>query len=455
MCFMLGVLGALGILIGNMWTQQRYTELGLLLLAIVLTTILVLRQLRAYTQMFHRMLDDIRYHDFSLHYTYKGKSKTERQMVEQINEVISQLKQVHLGYEKQMQYYKTVLDAIDSCIVVSNNEGKVSWCNRCAEQQLCGHAFHSLDELAKTDEHFPALLRQMKPGEIKSIRVYRNDMSIDWAITMTEYIDKGKFYRIYHLRNIRLLLEENEMEAWQKLVRVLTHEIMNSIAPIISLSETLVDYLPEEPLPTSTETITENEEDEDDEDLTMNNGQILQQGLATIHRRSKGLLEFVENYRKLTRIGSPILAPVRAKDLLNTIRELYPDAPLVFRGDQTDFLLMIDRTQVEQVLINLIKNANEACEGVTEPNITLFSTFDDETQIFRLSITDNGSGILPEVQERIFVPFFTTKTSGSGIGLSICKQIMMLHGGGISVMSVPGKGTTFTLKFANAQRQRS
>ena len=452
MSCLLVVLGALGLLAGSMWTQQRYIELGLLLLSMILTALLTLKQLHIHTRMFHRMLDDIRFHDFSLHYIYKGKSKTERQLVEQFNEVIHQLKQVHLSYEKQMQYYKTVLDTIDSCIVVCNGTGKVSWCNRCAEQQLCGHAFHSLDELAKTDEHFPVLLRHMKPGEIKSIRVYRNDMAIDWAITMTEYINKGQYNRIYHLRNIRSLLEENEMEAWQKLVRVLTHEIMNSIAPIISLSETLVDYLPEEAPNDFPESIQKEEEDEDDE-MELNSSAILKQGLDTIHRRSKGLLEFVENYRKLTRVGSPILAPVPAKELLKSIQELYTDAPLTFRSDQTECMLMIDRTQVEQVLINLIKNANEACQEKTDPQINIFSSFDDETQVFRLSISDNGNGILPEVQERIFVPFFTTKSTGSGIGLSICKQIMMLHGGGISVMSTPGKGTTFTLKFINAQRK--
>ena len=126
--------------------------------------------------------------------------------------------------------------------------------------------------------------------------------------------------------------------------------------------------------------------------------------------------------------------------------------PLVFHQDQSDCVLMIDRTQIEQVLINLIKNAKEACEDQPEPQVTVRTHFDEHLEIFLLSVSDNGKGILPEVLDRIFVPFFTTKTTGSGIGLSICKQTMMLHGGTISVVSVPEKYTTFTLKFVNVRR---
>lgn len=252
------------------------------------------------------------------------------------------------------------------------------------------------------------------------------------------------------------------MVAWQKLVRVLTHEIMNSIAPIISLSETLTDYLPHNPafsdkintVNSNSEDIDiETDEEEENDDNEMNSSRIIEQGLNTIHRRSKGLLEFVENYRKLTRIGTPSLTSVPVNELLADLQKLFTDMPLDIRGDHHDLTLMIDRTQIEQVLINLIKNAHEACSNVAQPKVSICTHYDEFLGIFLLSVSDNGKGILPEVLDRIFVPFFTTKPSGSGIGLSICKQTMMLHGGSISVTSVPNKHTTFTLKFVNLKQK--
>ena len=437
---------------GYCYSNKQYL---LMVLSISIATIICVRIIRLQQRsahMFNRMLEDIRYNDFSLHFSSKGKSKTEQRMALQINDVMERLKKIHLGYEEQMQYYKTLLDTIDSCIIVSNPSGEVVWSNHHAETQLCGHAFHSLNDLSSIDTKFPLLLQKMKPGDIKTIRIYKNDLAIDWAITVTEYIKKGIGYRLFHLRNIRSLLEENEMEAWQKLVRVLTHEIMNSIAPIISLSETLVDYLPQdEEQSSATHTSLPDDEEEDDMDENMQGPSIIEQGLQTIHRRSKGLLEFVENYRKLTRISSPILVLVTVNELLEELRKLFSNLPIDFRGDHLDSQLMIDRSQIEQVLINLIKNAYEACEETTEPQIIVRGHLDEDLNIFLISVSDNGKGIIPEVLDRIFVPFFTTKSSGSGIGLSISKQIMMLHGGSISVTSVPNKRTSFTLKFVNVK----
>lgn len=458
---LLVLLTGMGMLASYSYIKDSLLGMCLCICVIIIISIMILHQQRKTTRMFNRMLEDIRYHDFSLHYSYVGKSRTEQLMASQINEVIDKLKKVHLSYEEQTQYYKTLLDTIDSCIVVSDPEGKIIWTNRSAEVQICGHPFHSLNELANVDEKFPTLLRNMRPGDTKALRTYKDDLVIDWAITLTEYLKKGIYYRLYHLRNMRTLLEENEMEAWQKLVRVLTHEIMNSIAPIISLSETLIDYIPQQdtnslnsssPNKLSEKGNTMKDNDDDEQVQNMYNSNIIQQGLNTIHRRSKGLLDFVENYRKLTRIGTPALSPVPVNELLSDLSKLFNDIPLNIRGDHRDTILLIDRTQIEQVLINLVKNAYEACANMPHPQISICTHFDDFLDIFLISVTDNGKGILPEVVDRIFVPFFTTKPTGSGIGLSICKQTMMLHGGSISVSSVPHEHTTFTLKFVNIQK---
>ena len=226
------------------------------------------------------------------------------------------------------------------------------------------------------------------------------------------------------MKNFRTrVLERNEMEAWQKLIRVLTHEIMNSITPIISLSETLSER-----------------------EVSEKNYPVMRQGMQTIYRRSKGLLEFVENYRRLTRLPAPVRRPVSVSELLQDLQKLFPEEYISIEMPVKDRNLQIDRIQIEQVLINLIKNAKEACGKKEQPEITVKMLPSLSWQCL-VTVSDNGEGILPEVQDKIFVPFFTTKTSGSGIGLSLCKQIMNRHGGNITVKSAVGKGSCFTLQF--------
>jgi signal transduction histidine kinase len=172
-------------------------------------------------------------------------------------------------------------------------------------------------------------------------------------------------------------------------------------------------------------------------------------GMKTIHRRSTGLLEFVNNYRKLSRLPNPILAPIKIGDLIGHVRKLFSNKEVkyIYQLENENRILMLDRSQIEQVLINLLKNATEACEGKDNPKIHITSHYQADKRIFQLTISDNGCGILPNVLDKIFVPFFTTKPKGSGIGLSLCKQIINNHGGSISVSSETNKGTSFTLKF--------
>ena len=198
------------------------------------------------------------------------------------------------------------------------------------------------------------------------------------------------------------------------------HEIMNSITPIISLSETL-----------STREVEYSR---------------MLQGMQVIHKRSKGLLEFVENYRRITRIPAPVKEKVTLAELFNGIAELIPNDYISFAQPAPQISIKADRTQMEQVLINIIKNAIEACAEVPSPQIQVQSSV-SETGTVSITVSDNGPGILPNVLDKIFIPFFTTKENGSGIGLSLCKQIMHLHGGNITVRSTPEQGSEFTLFF--------
>ncbi len=234
----------------------------------------------------------------------------------------------------------------------------------------------------------------------------------------------------FRSRLYQSVVTEAEMEAWQKLIRVLTHEIMNSIAPIISLSETV------------TERATVNGMNEKDY-------QIMLQTIQTIHRRSRGLLDFVENYRKLTRIPAPVVYSFSVLNFFQDIQKLVQANDMVFTYSVQPETLYVcaDRALLEQVLINLLKNATEACKGNTSTELKM-KAFQQERMVV-LTVSDNGEGIVPEALDKVFVPFFTTKSGGSGIGLSLCRQIINRHNGTISVESTVGKGTLFTIKLPN------
>ena len=399
--------------------------------ACVLVLILIAQVVSSYSQgnrRLGRMIESIRHGDFSLSYSINRHSRMEKRLVEDINEVMTDLRGKISAQEERYRYYETLLDTVDTCMLVTDKEGEVMWMNQSAVKELCGYAIHRLEELKGLNADFPLILEALQPGEVKVVRIYKEEFMQDMAMTVTEYSTNRETLRLINLKNIRSILEENEMEAWQKLVRVLTHEIMNSITPIVSLSDTLCDRVVQQGM---------------DEDS------LLWQGMKTIHRRSKGLLGFVENYRKLSRLASPILAPVRVGDWLGDIKKLFPSSKVqyIYKVEDENLKLMIDRSQMEQVLINLLKNAGEACAEQPHPEVKVETVYLAEKHIFQLSVKDNGCGILPEVQDKIFIPFFTTKTTGSGIGLSLCKQIMTLHGGSIRVSSEVGKGSCFTLKL--------
>ena len=239
--------------------------------------------------------------------------------------------------------------------------------------------------------------------------------------------DMNEALEIFRTRTHDTVMEEAETKAWQKLISVLTHEIMNSIAPIISLSETL-------------------SEREESEEIDPERYQVMQQAMETIHRRSKGLLSFVENYRTLTRLPQPAKQPIAMHPLLKSIQQLTASSGIDFSWSvyPPQLILNADKTMVEQLLINLLKNAHEACSGQTIIEIEVKAEMvGDKVEI---SVSDNGQGISPEAMDKIFIPFYSTKANGSGIGLSLCRQIVARHKGKISVQS-DKNGTQFRIEF--------
>jgi signal transduction histidine kinase len=258
-------------------------------------------------------------------------------------------------------------------------------------------------------------------------------------LAATMFQTEGKINKVIACQNINDAMDETEARAWQKLLSVMTHEIMNSVAPISSLAGTLKNRL------LQTTSLGEGGSGERDD---------LELGLETIKRRSEGLLKFAETYRNLNKISTPNLKKVFVRDLFENLHTLMQptldqkNVELEVILKDPELIIEVDVNLIEQVLINLVINALEAVKEKPNPRIVLSAT--NEGNKMLIKVADNGVGISDELLDKIFIPFFSTKKSGSGIGLSLCKQIMLLHKGTIQVQSVEGEGTAFVLIFRNS-----
>ncbi|MEY8707037.1 ATP-binding protein [Bacteroides faecichinchillae] len=404
-----------------LFQKHLWFSVSICVLLLIVTSMSLYRMQFKQISLLRRLTDSLRYNDLMQTFHPPFKNKIMDEWSKELSEALKDFRERLLVEEVKHQYYENLLNKVDTAVLVTDKTGYIEWMNQTA-----------IDHLGPIVQLPENLQRAAIAPDTSVVRLEQNGTILEMAISCTIFTSTRKEHQLISLKNIHSVLERNEMEAWQKLIRVLTHEIMNSITPIISLSETLSERgIPDQ--------------------LSEKEYSIMLQAMQTIHRRSKGLLEFVENYRRLTRIPTPVCSNVSITELFIDLKKLFPQKQFHIEIPSTDIFLYIDRTQIEQVLINLLKNAHEACSRKTNKNIEI-KISSHSTSTITLTVSDNGEGILPNVLDKIFVPFFTTKTSGSGIGLSLCKQIITLHKGSISVKSEPGKGSSFNLTFPIIQR---
>ena len=324
----------------------------------------------------------------------------------------------------ELLFYKALMDGVDTAVMLVTDNGHIEWMNRAAKP------------LARGGEQLPEAIMQALSARACELRLDGSE----YSFSCSRVVMRNSARNLIAMKNIHGAMEKSKVDAWHKLVRVLTHEIMNSMTPIISLSETLC-------------TSVRSDSFGSDEDSVEN----IRRGLEIINRRSSGLLSFVENYRKLTRLAAPDKKEFSIAALVDDIKELFPQPFITFdAATMGDTLLCADRAQLEQVFINVLKNAVEACEEreASDANYNKKVLFtvekcadDNGAEYIAFLVRDNGVGILAPAQEQIFVPFFTTKKQGSGIGLSLCKQIVVNHGGSIELLSEENNGCTVVCKL--------
>lgn len=385
-----------------------------------------------------RFLMAIKYSDFSQTFNRNNLGGTFTELGDAFEQVISRFQETKREKEEHYKYLTTVTQHVGIGLVSFNQSGKIELLNNAAKRILKVNSLKNIHELPPEKADLIETFLSIKRNGKKLIKVNNDREMSQLFIYATEFKLRDQFYKLVAFQNIQNELEEKEMEAWQKLIRVLTHEIMNSVTPISSLSSTVAKILDE----------TKN----DNKSLDSETVDDLAAALNTIHKRSEGLINFVDKYRDLTRIPKPDFKIFTIEKLFSRISHLMEnelrERNIEFKTSITPASLEItaDAQLIEQILINLILNSMQALDGKNSARIEMRATMDEQCRVL-IQIEDNGVGIEKDVQDKIFIPFFTTKKEGSGIGLSLSRQIMRVHGGIISVASVPNTYTIFTLRF--------
>jgi two-component system nitrogen regulation sensor histidine kinase NtrY len=384
-------------------------------------------------------LADIRYDEASSSFKTQSNDPVAQQLQRDMNEALNKQRQTKKEKDSEYQFFKNIVQHVGIGILTFKRDGNIQIINNAAKRLMRIERADRLDDLREVSDALVEAFLKLKTGGRELIRVKNGDETVQLSVYAIELTLRGEEVKLISMSNIQSELEEKEMEAWQNLVRVLTHEIMNSVTPISSLAGVVEEELGRKL--GANELSMKRDEAED-----------MHLSVQTISKRSEGLIKFVKEFRSLTHIPKPKLSEVAVKPLLEELAMLHKkeladkNISISISVEPANSTVHVDKTLIEQVLINLIKNAIQAFEDKPYQSIALTSYVNEKGNVI-ISVKDNGTGIEPEALEKIFIPFFSTKKTGSGIGLSLSKQIMRQHEGNISVKSVLGEGTEFLLRF--------
>ncbi len=387
----------------------------------------------SFNRKFVRFLESVRYSDFTIKFRADNvMGDTFQELNQQFNEVLMAFRQARAEKEANLQYLNAIVQHIGTGLITFDAGGGVNLVNNSALRMLDIYRLRQMSDLQESHPRLFDMLSELETG-VRELYISPQDQPL--AVQGTTIQMRGTWVRIVALQNIGTELQQKEVEAWQNLTRVLRHEIMNSMTPIVSLVGTMRLIVNED-----IEQTTQNEEAVGD----------LKEALQTLEKRSQGMMKFVNAYRDFTTLPKPNMRTISVKELLQEVLQLL-QADLTTAGVSSkmevlpdQLTVMADADQLQQVLINLIKNALEAFREQSEPRIEL-QAYSTDNQRVTINVRDNGFGIEPEALEKIFIPFYTTKRTGSGIGLSLSRQILQQHNGQLVVNSEVNTGTVFSL----------
>ncbi|NOQ24674.1 MAG: hypothetical protein GQ564_04860 [Bacteroidales bacterium] len=409
---------------------------------LIIQIILIIRRLNYLNRDLIAFFDSLKYDDSTILLTNEFQNINYLRLSRRLQVVNRQILSLKEKNAKQDQYFKTITELSNVGLLSFNEKGSIKLANKALNEILEVKDLANIKELNFLHPDFSEILSNLQPSEQKLIKINLKEKNshrlLNLLVKSADFKTKEENLKIVSIHDIKNELDEKELESWQKLIRILRHEIMNSIGPISSTIDTLNEIIT---LPESNQTRELKE---------LNNEMIfdIASGLKIIKDRNIGLQHFVDSFRSISKLPEPNFIKLDIQTLFSDIelfwKEEFEKKNVKFESfiDYSVDYVVADKNQIEQIIINLIKNSLEAYST----NISI-SAFEDTYSKVSIKISDNGKGIHPEIIDEIFMPFFTTKEQGSGIGLSLARQIMRLHRGSISVQSVPNSETSFTLSF--------
>ena len=402
------------------------TEFVAVPVAIAVIVLLQAIALLGYVESHVNTLEDffaaINYEDFTRRFV---EDDIDVELKEAFNRIITGFQNARAERDIQAGYLETVVKHVPVPFIAARADGTLSLVNAPARRLTGLPALGHFDQLAELDPQLPNMMQSIEPGSQQLLQTRIRDIPAELRVSVSEIRIGGEAERLYSIENLSGELTARESSAWRNLIRVLTHDIMNPLTPVPSLAQTAA-------------TMIDNPDATDD----------IREAVTTIARRSQGLMNFVSQYRELLKVPQPDPAPIRVTDALGSVAGLMANelkgVHLEVEVVPESLEVYADRQLLDQVLVNLVKNAADAMQDAASPELRLSGKMDFGRVILRVS--DNGPGIPEESMDQIFVPFFTTKRDGSGIGLSLSRQIMTAHRGEIVVES-DSNGTAVSLLF--------
>ncbi|MCB0736611.1 MAG: HAMP domain-containing histidine kinase [Bacteroidetes bacterium] len=408
------------------WLTTSFIFTQLILSAVAILLLLeIFRFITKTNKDLSKFINAINYNDYQVHFSGYGWDNAFGELHQAFRSTIQKFKELKLEKEAHYQYLQLLVKHIEVGIISFNQKGEVRLFNGSAAALLKLPQLKSLQPLKSAYPDFVDRVAKAKSGAKFTYQLANN--SVNLSVSKQALQLEGDELQILVFQDINSALNQQETSSWNKLIKVLTHEIMNSVTPVISLSDTLISLNAEQANPK------------------------IEKGLQTIKQRSQRMLEFVNDYRQLVALPAPNKKPVSVQSFLQNIERLQSaelelnDISFEMSLPASDFEILVDEGQLEQVLLNLLSNAIYALSDSKIKTLKIWARIDSKHGF--ISVKDTGSGIDPEILGDIFVPFYSTKPKGSGIGLSLARQIMHQHGGQLLVESVVGQGTEFTLQI--------
>ncbi|NJB70238.1 nitrogen fixation/metabolism regulation signal transduction histidine kinase [Saonia flava] len=420
--------------------NAQYILFSIFLIALVTQTYYLISYVNQTNRKIAYFFDAIKNEDFTLRFPEKLSVKSLEELNHSLNLLNEQIQNIHLKKQAQEQYYQEILKQANIGILTFNQKGHILFANPTVEKLLNHKPLNHIKQLQQVDHKLYAIFSELKPFDRKLFQLTNERERTQLAIKCTSIAIDDQSLLLVVIQDIHQELDEKETDSWVKLIRVLTHEIMNTITPITSISDSILKYFRGKNGMVSVDNFTEDQ---------LNN---TAKGLEVIKEQGTDLMSFVQSYRTLLSVPEPDKELVSAQKLLEKVKILIPKTEenqhitIETIIEPKDLEFFIDEKQITQVLMNLSKNALQSVSLQENGQIKIKAGINNEESKY-IAVWDNGPGISPEVINEVFVPFFTTKDTGTGIGLSLSKQILHLHGGSLKVNSIPNRETVFLLTF--------